>query len=75
MTYPTVSQLSQCRNSEIRLVMHLARQLAGMLGTDPSGGFEETSIPDVKDFPGQILIQDREKALEVGHSSQEGLVL
>jgi len=57
------------------LGQHLARQLAATLTTDPSGGFEETTGAIETDFPGQIIVQELDKALETGRSQLEGLVL
>jgi ribonuclease HI len=57
------------------LGQHLAKQLAEVLPTDPSGGFEGTKVPQQEAFAGQILIQSRDEALETANGFVDGLVL
>jgi ribonuclease HI len=46
------------------LGQHLARQLGKSLGTDPSGGFEETTEMGRRDFPGSFRVLPMGGALE-----------
>ena len=59
------------------LGQHLARQLGKSLGTDPSGGFEETAMIAQGTFPGTIRVLPMGEALEAARdiSLEVGLCL
>ncbi|KAL2012391.1 hypothetical protein VTN00DRAFT_5109 [Thermoascus crustaceus] len=57
------------------LGQHLARQLAGTLKIDPSGGFEETIETFPSTFPGIIKVLPVEEAYQAARAARPGLTL
>jgi ribonuclease HI len=67
-------QAPRCRG-QWSLGQHLARQLGKSLGTDPSGGFEETVETAQGIFPGTIRVLPMGEALEAAKELSLGLGL
>ena len=57
------------------LGQHLARSLANIIRTDPSGGFERTKETYPSTFPGNIIVPGHDEAIEQARQTLPGLTL